>query len=106
MWGVGLRKEYVVTEITASSDGSPYVFVSLKDPEDIGGPQRSPFAQSAATFRSMDDMFKNLGQLISRQMMKGFTTVIKLSLDKYEKLDIKVGDRIALEINKIQVGIP
>ena len=102
---MSLKKEYVVTEISASPDGSPYVFVSLKGPEEVGGPRRAPFT-SVADFGSMDDMFRNLGRVISKQMMGGFATVIKLGLDEYEKLDIKVGDRVSLEINKIQVGYP
>ena len=98
---MGLRKEYIVTEITASSDGSPYVFVTLKSPEEIRNPQGAPFASPTVTFGSMDDMFKNLGNVISMQMTRGFVTVVKLSLNAYEKLDIKVGDRIAMDINKI-----
>jgi hypothetical protein len=87
-----LKKEYVVTEISASPDGSPYVFISLKGP--------------VAAFSSMDDMFRNLGRVVSKQMMGGFATVIKLGLEEYEKLDVKVGDRVSLDINKIQVGYP
>ena len=102
---MSLRKEYVVTEISASPDGSPYVFVSLKGPEEVGGPQRTPVS-SMESYRSMDDMFKNLGRIISAQMAGGFATVIKLSLNEYERLDIKVGERISLDINKVQVSIP
>jgi hypothetical protein len=36
--------------------------------------------------------------------MGSFATVIKISLDEYEKLDFKVGDRVSVEINKIQIG--
>ena len=106
MWGMGLRKEYVVTEITASPDGSPYVFITLKSPEEVGGPQRPPFAQPMATFTSMDDMVKNIGRVFSKQMMGGFATVIKLSLNDYDDMDIKVGDRISIDINKVQMGRP
>ena len=104
---MSLTKEYVVTEITASPDGSPYVFVSLKNPKETKGPQRSPFASSVAAFGSMDDMMKNLGHIISKQMMGGgFATVIKLSLNEYERIDIKVGDRISIDINKLRIGRP
>ena len=97
----------MVTEISAASDGSPYVFVTLKGPEEVGGPQRTPPASaSLESFRSMDDVFQNLGSVISKQMMGGFATVIRLSLDEYEKLDIRVGDKISLDINKIPIGIP
>ena len=98
---MGLRKEYIVTEITASPDGAPYVFVTFKSPEEIRNPQGAPFASPRVTFGSMDDMVKNLGNVISRQMTRGFVTVVKLSLNAYETLDIKVGDRIAMDLNKI-----
>jgi len=100
-----LKKEYVVTEISASPDGAPYVFVTLKGPEELGGPQRVPRAPETS-FRSMDDVLQNLGNIVSKQMMGGFATVIKLGLDEYETLDIKVGDKVSLNIDKIQVGIP
>jgi hypothetical protein len=100
-----LKKEYVVTEISAAPDGSPYVLLSLKDPDEVGGPQQPPPA-ATATFRSMDDMFQNFGRILSKQMLGSFTTMIKLGLDAYEQLDVKVGDRVALALNKVPVGIP
>jgi hypothetical protein len=39
-------------------------------------------------------------------MMGGFATVIKLRLNEYEKLDFKVGDRVSVEIDKKQIGVP
>ena len=101
---MGLRKEYVVTEISASPDGSPFVLVTLRDPSDVRGPQRISPQSSMVTFTSMNDMFKNLGNVLSKQMMGSFATVIKISLDEYEKLNFKVGDRVSVEINKIQIG--
>ena len=100
-----LKKQYIVTEISASPDGSPYVFISLKGPDEVGGPQKTTFP-SVASFPSMDDMFQNLGRILSKQMTGGFATVIKLGLDEYEEIDVKVGDRLSLEINKIHIGIP
>ena len=101
-----LKKEYIVTEISASPDGSPFVFVTLRDPSEVRGPQKTSLASPAVTFGSMDDMFRNLGRVISKQMMSGFATVVKLSLDEYEKLDFKVGDRVSVEIDKTQIGVP
>lgn len=100
-----MRKEYVITEISAAPDGSPYVFITLRGPDEVGGPQAAPLTP-VASFQSMDDMMRNFGQVMSKQMMSSFATVIKLSLDEYEKLNIKVGDRVSLDINKTQVGIP
>jgi hypothetical protein len=102
---MSLKKEYTVTEIKASLDGSPYVFISLKNPDEVGSPQRPVSSSSVATFGSMDDMFKNLGDVISKQIMGGFSTVIKLSLNEYEKLDIKVGDRLSIAIEKAPIRV-
>ena len=37
---MSLTKEYVITEISASSDGSPSIMITLKDPSDVRGPQK------------------------------------------------------------------
>ena len=103
---MGLRKEYIVTEISASPDGSPYVLVTLRDPSEVRGPQKTSPASSVVSFGSMNDMFKNLGRVISKQMIGGFATIIKLSLDEYEKLDFRVGDRVSVEIEKTQIRVP
>ena len=103
---MGLRKEYIVTEISASPDGSPYVLVTLRDPSEVRGPQKTSPASSVVSFGSMNDMFKNLGRVISKQMMGGFATIIKLSLDEYEKLDFRVGDRVSVNIEKTQISVP
>lgn len=96
-----LRKDYVVTNISASPDGSPYVLVTLKDPKDLGGPQIAP---EIAQLNSMDDMLRNIGRVITTQMVGGFATIIKFQLSEYEDLDIKVGDKVSLVIDKVQVA--
>ena len=37
---MSLIKEYVITEISAASDGSPFILITLKNPSDVRGPQR------------------------------------------------------------------
>jgi len=103
---MGLKKEYIVTAISASPDGSPFVVITLRDPSEVRGPQKTSPASPVVAFGSMNDMFRNLGRVISKQMMGGFATEIKLSLDEYEKLDFKVGDRVSVEIDKTQIGVP
>ena len=102
---MSLTKEYVITEISASSDGSPSIMITLRDPSDVRGPQKMN-KPAMVTFTSMNDMMKNFGNVISKQMMGGFATVLKLGLDEYEKLDINVGDKVSLEIFKIVVEYP
>ena len=96
---MSLTKEYVITEISASSDGSPSIMITLKDPSDVRGPQKRN-NPAMVTFTSMNDMMKNFGNVISKQMMVGFATIIKITLNEYEKCDFKVGDRVSIEINK------
>ncbi len=97
---MGLRKEYVVTNISSSPDGSPYVFVTLKDPKETGGPQAQPVIVSDA--ESMNDMVRNIGRMMTAQMTGGFTTVIKMQLNEYDNMDVKVGDKLSLTIDKVQ----
>lgn len=102
---MGLTKEYVITEISASSDGSPFVMVTLKDPSDVRGPQKKMNPHAMVTFSSMDDMMKNFGNVLSKQMMGGYMTIVKISLDEYEKCDFKVGDRVSVKIDKVISGL-
>jgi len=37
-------------------------------------------------------------------MTGGFTTVLKLTEKEYRDLDIRVGDRISLKIDKVDLG--
>jgi hypothetical protein len=102
-----VKKDFVITEIRAAPEGSPFVYLTLKSPDEVGGPQRAlpPSGVSVSSFSSLEDMFQNLGPAISRQMFGSFATVIKLGLDEYDQLDVKVGERISLDIQKVHVGI-
>jgi hypothetical protein len=97
---MSLTKDYVITEISASPDGSPSVMITLKDPSDVRGPQKKMNNPSMVAFTSMNDMMKNFGNVISKQMMGNFATIVKITLDEYEKSDFKVGDRVSVTINK------
>ena len=101
---MSLTKEYVITEISASSDGSPSIMITLKDPSDVRGPQKVN-KPAMVTFTSMNDMMKNFGNVFSKQMMGSFATIVKITLDEYEKSGFKVGDRISLKIEKVFTGM-
>lgn len=98
---MSLTKEYIVTNISAAPDGSQYIFVTLKDPKEASGPQIQPEVPDS---ESMNDMLRNIGRVITLQMTGGFTTVIKLKLSEYEDLDIKVGDKMSLTMDKVQLA--
>jgi hypothetical protein len=94
-----MRKEYIVVRIDAAPDNSPQVLVSLADPRDVRREQPSAIPVFGS-FGSMDDFMKNLNKIISSQMMGSFTTTLKLSIKEYEESNIKVGDKIYLDIIK------
>jgi hypothetical protein len=102
---ISVKKEFVITEIRAATDGAPFVYVTLSHPDEVGTPQRAPPFAGVASFSSLEDMMKNLGPTLSRQMFGSTGTMIKLGLDEYETLDVNVGDRVALEIQKVHIGI-
>ena len=102
---MSLIKEYVITEISAASDGSPFILITLKDPSDVRGPQKKVNDPATVAFTSINDMMKNLGNVISKQMTGGFATVVKITLDEYDKSGFKVGDRISAKIDKV-IGLP
>ena len=102
---MSLIKEYVITEISAASDGSPFILITLKYPSDVRGPQRKVNNPSMVTFSSMNDVMKNFGNVISKQMMGGFATIVKITLGEYEKSGFKVGDRISIKIEKAFAGM-
>jgi len=101
---MSLVKEYVITEISAASDGSPFILITLKDPSDVRGPEIKMNNPSMVTFSSINDMMKNFGNVFSKQMMSSFATIVKITLDEYEKSEFKVGDRISIKIDKT-IGI-
>ena len=97
---MSLTKEYVITEISASPDGSPSVMITLKDPSDVRGPQKKMNNPAMVTFTSMNDMMKNFGNIFSKQLTGSFVTIVKINLDEYEKSEFRVGDRVSVKINK------
>jgi hypothetical protein len=104
--GSMVKKEYVVTEISAAPDGGPYVLVALVELRDLkGSSQPRPSPNVVMGFTSMEDLMKDLQRALSglsRQMMGGAVTVIKFDMREYEESGLKVGDKVYLEITKIE----
>jgi hypothetical protein len=101
---MAFKKEFIVSQVRASQDVSPYVYLSLKDPD---APDR---AQGDMGFRAfslgdMDEMMENLSRVLTQQTPGGFTTILKLTEDEYREMDLKVGDRVTLKIQKTQIGV-
>jgi hypothetical protein len=103
-----MKREFVVARIEASQDGSPYVYVTFNDPKEYK-PDRptSPFGPSTMAFTSIEDMMKNMPKVMASMpgLMGGGlseTPVIKLSMHEYQDMGIKVGDKVTIEIQKVE----
>ena len=58
-----------------------------------------------AAFTSINDMMSNIGNVMTKQMMGNFATIIKITLQQYEESSFKVGDRLNLKIDKTITGL-
>jgi hypothetical protein len=106
-----MKKEYIVTRIDASPDGSPYVILSLSTSKDFReqSTPAPPFgAGGVMGFTNMDDMVKNLNKMLSGGGMSqpGNVTSIKLDMHEYKELNLGVGDKVYLEVTKAEsIGV-
>ncbi len=103
-----MKKEYVIVRIDAAQDGAPYVVVSLsltKDFKEGNQPQSSPFGTNVMGFSNMDDMMKGLNKMISGGGMGGLPgglTSLKIDMHEYKELGLSVGDKVSLELSKVE----
>lgn len=99
-----MKREFVVGSIQASQDGSPYVYVTFNDPKEYKQERNmSPFGSNVAAFTSPEDLMKNLPKMMG--MFGGGMSdspVIKFSMREYQDLGIKVGDKVTLEVQKVE----
>lgn len=105
-----MKREFVVARIEASKDGSPYVYVTFNDPKDYK-PDRpmSPFGQNTMAFSSIEDMMKNMPKVMASMpgMFGGDlsdTPIMKISMKEYEDMGIKVGDKVSIEVHKVETS--
>lgn len=105
-----MKKEFIVARIEASQDGSPYVYVTFNDPKDYK-PQdsrtMSPFGPNTMAFSSIEEMMKNMPKVMAN--LPGIlgggltdTPTIKFSMRDYQDMGIKVGDKVSIEIQKVE----
>jgi len=111
-----MKKEFIVSKIDSSQDGSPYVYVVLTDTKGNNfiptrrqqGFPEYPFGVASIAITSLDDL-KNLPKKISDALEGVFgsssrnnvsleSTTFKMNTREYEELGIKIGDRIIIEI--------
>ena len=111
---MSLKKDFIVSKIEAPQDGSQYVFITFTDPNEVKSPgsgtsyPQSPFGKSgeAIPFTSPEDLMKNLPKVMSNMLgagggMHGNSPTFKITMKEYEDMAIKVGDKVVIEINKV-----
>jgi hypothetical protein len=108
-----MKKDFIISRIEASQDGSPYIYIRFTDPNDYksGGEKRqNPFGPNVMAFTSPEDLMKNLPKAMGdiSKMISGSggsgvltdTPTFKISMKEYEDMGIKVGDKVIIEIRK------
>ncbi|CAN5458316.1 hypothetical protein BH18THE2_BH18THE2_21340 [soil metagenome] len=100
-----MKKDFVVSKIESSQDSSQYVLVAFTDPDEpksAGGFDKSG---EAIPFTSPEDLMKNLFKAMSNMFggrgMPGDSPTFKISMKEYEEMAIKIGDKVGIEINKV-----
>ena len=105
-----MKKDFIVSKIEAPQDGSQYVFIAFTDPNEpkSSGGAGSPFGKSgeAIPFTSPEDLMKNLPKVMSNMLGAGGgihrnSPTFEITMKEYEDMAIKVGDKVVIEINKV-----
>jgi hypothetical protein len=97
-----MKKDLIVSKIEAPQDGSPSVFVTFTDPNSKSG-DSSP----QSSFSSPEDLMKNLPKMMSNMYgdagggMPGNSPTFKITMKEYEDMAIKVGDKVGIEVKKV-----
>jgi len=104
-----MNKEFIASRIEAASDSSPYIYISFSDSSDYkpgAEKQQSPFGPNVMAFTSPDDLMRNLPKAMSNisKMMGGVgvsdSPTFKVSMKEYEDMNIRVGDKVTINIKK------
>ena len=104
-----MKKEFMVSKIEATQDGSPYVYIGFTDPNDYKSgeaKQLNPFSPKVMGFSSPEDLMKNLPKAMGNIAGMigggglGDSLTFKLSMREYEDMGLKVGDKVSIEIKK------
>src|SRR5215207_11760349 len=98
-----MKKDFIVSKIEALQDGSQYVLVAFTDRNE---PRSASKSGEAIPFTSPEDLMKNLPKAMSNMFgagggMLGDSPIFKITIKEYEDMEIKVGDRVGIEIKKV-----
>jgi hypothetical protein len=108
-----MNKEFIASRIEAAPDGSPNVYISFSDPNDYkpgSEKQQNSLGANVMAFTSPDDLMRNLPKAMSNisKMMGGGgvsdSPTFKISMKEYEDMNVKVGDKVTINIMKSENG--
>jgi hypothetical protein len=99
---IEMKKDFIVSKIEAPQDGSHNMLVAFTDPKSTGGGGNG----EAVPFTSPEDLMKNLPKAMSNMFGAGGgiprdSPTFKITMKEYEDMAIKVGDKVGIEINKV-----
>ena len=108
-----MKKDFIVAKVEASTDGSPYIYVTFKDQNEhykSGDNKSNPFGPNVMAFTSPEDLMKNLPKAMSNitNMFGGGagafsdSPTFKVTMKEYDDLKIKVGDKVTIEVHKFE----
>ena len=98
-----MKKDFIVSKIEATQDGSQYVLVAFTDRNE---PRSAGKSGEAIPFTSPEDLMKNLPKVMSNMYsagggMPGNSPTFKITMKEYEDMAIKVGDKVGIEVKKV-----
>ena len=98
-----MKKDFIVSKIEAPQDGSQYVLVAFTDKNESTYIDKSG---EAIPFTSPEDLMKNLPKAMSNMFgtgggLHGNSPIFKITMKEYEDMAINVGDKVGIEINKV-----
>jgi hypothetical protein len=101
-----MKREFIVSKIEASQDErKPFVYVVFTDTKIAreGKQHQSLFGDMGITFTSREDLMKNFTKMFSggRSVDSGESPIFKLSIREYEESSLSVGDKVTIEIKKL-----
>jgi hypothetical protein len=101
---IEMKKDFIISKIEAPQDGSHNMLVAFTDPKSTGGGGNG----EAVPFTSPEDLMKNLPKAMSNMFGTGAgggmhedSPTFKITMKEYEEMAIRVGDKVGIEINKV-----
>jgi hypothetical protein len=103
-----MRKEFIVASIQSPQEGSQhYVYVTFSDEKENRDQAKRPqsqFGPGVGGFNSIEDLMKNMPKIMANMPGLGGgqseSPTVKLSMREYEDMNIKVGDKVYIDIHK------